>query len=425
MRDLKNPKKTKKKKPLNRKKSIITAIIVLILILGAGVFGYISISKANEYVAVANFYVRSDGTIATGERDGTEKLHQAKIYKGEYLYQLKNLRDQSEQEAMQQQGEDMSQTGMALSVDQRREFWTTVDQQLGTTGEQMVKTNALQTNWQIELFVFMANQQNKNAFRDAIETAKINVEKEYMDQNMTRDDFKKSLHDKYGISYSTYVEIKAKTSIASSFVNARMSEVTYTDEELNGFYEKNKDSIDLYEFEFALYSTTADAVTGEELTEEQLQEKKDKAEAGLEKLKKGYDFDKLIREESDNQDKLAEDGSVAKAADGTAEKEKTLELTMQQILGDPSISDLAEVIENKNTKEYRLIEVDGYGCLIMRYVSSRGFHDFAENEKEQILSSFRQEKYFEGISAIQDMKVNPIVEYKEGKIIDRIDIVHI
>ena len=434
MRDLKNPKKGKKKKPLNRKRSIIITIIVLCVVLTAGGFGIAAIVNANEYVATANFYVKSDGTIATGQRDGTEKLHQTKIYKSDYQYELITLRDQSEQQAMQQNQQQstdptqaQSQTPAAMTVDQRRSFWTSPNNSTGTTGEHDVKVQALNYCWQTELLVFMANQKDKYAFSNAIETAKTSVEKEYMDQKITKEAFKKNLKDKYGISYSSYVEIKAKSSLVSTFANNEISAMTYTDDELNAYYQQNKDSIDKYTFKYAIY-LTQDTTSGQALTDEQAQQKKDKADAALEKLKKGYDFDKLIQDESDAQPQSQTNstgGTDSTAGTDTGKKQDTLELTMKDILGDQSLSDLAGLVQSNDTTDYKLIDVTGTGYVIVKYISSTMFANFDDTAKANAIKTFQQQKYGDYIKAIQNLDVNPIVEHKAGKIIDDIDIINI
>lgn len=102
-----------------------------------------------------------------------------------------------------------------------------------------------------------------------------------------------------GMNKSKYEAAMRESQLAYEFQQAYAEELTYTDEELDGYYAENKDTMDLFDYNFAVFELAEDETKD---TDTLLKEAKQKAEAMLDKVKSGVDFMEAAGEHEHTED---------------------------------------------------------------------------------------------------------------------------
>lgn len=90
-----------------------------------------------------------------------------------------------------------------------------------------------------------------------------------------------------GMNKSKYEAAMRESQLAYEFQTAYAEKLTYTDEELDSYYAENKDTMDLFDYNFAVFEPAEDETKD---TDALLKEAKQKAEAVLAKVQSGVDF---------------------------------------------------------------------------------------------------------------------------------------
>lgn len=90
-----------------------------------------------------------------------------------------------------------------------------------------------------------------------------------------------------GMNKATYQKYMRESQLAYEFQTAYTEQLTYTDEQLDGYYAENKDTMDLFDYNFAVFNANEDETKDSETL---LKEAKDKADAVLGKVVSGVDF---------------------------------------------------------------------------------------------------------------------------------------
>lgn len=107
---------------------------------------------------------------------------------------------------------------------------------------------------------------------------------------------------------SAYQSILTKAAVASSYYNDHYDSLTYTDEEIQAYYEEHRDDLDTFEYSY-LYFTPEEVATKDEdgndleLTDEEIEKleaealaaAKEKAESALAELRDGLDIPVLAK----------------------------------------------------------------------------------------------------------------------------------
>jgi len=90
-----------------------------------------------------------------------------------------------------------------------------------------------------------------------------------------------------GMNKAAYKKAMSESQLAYEFQLAYAEELVYTDEQLETYYTENKDSMDLFDYNFAVFELAEDETKD---TDTLLKEAKAKAEAVLAKVQSGVDF---------------------------------------------------------------------------------------------------------------------------------------
>jgi len=90
-----------------------------------------------------------------------------------------------------------------------------------------------------------------------------------------------------GMNKSSYEKYMRESQLAYEFQTAYTEQLTYTDEQLDSYYVENKDTMDLFDYNFAVFNADEDDTKD---TETLMKEAKDKADAVLAKVASGVDF---------------------------------------------------------------------------------------------------------------------------------------
>ena len=90
-----------------------------------------------------------------------------------------------------------------------------------------------------------------------------------------------------GMSKGSYEKYMRESQLAYEFQTAYTEQLTYTDEQLDSYYAENKDTMDLFDYNFAVFNADEDDTKD---TETLMKEAKAKADAVLAKVQSGVDF---------------------------------------------------------------------------------------------------------------------------------------
>lgn len=90
-----------------------------------------------------------------------------------------------------------------------------------------------------------------------------------------------------GMNKGKYEKLMAESQLAYEFQLAYAEELTYTDEELDSYYAENKDTMDLFDYNLAVFEVEEDETKD---TETLMKEAEQKAQAVQDKLNNGVDF---------------------------------------------------------------------------------------------------------------------------------------
>ncbi len=90
-----------------------------------------------------------------------------------------------------------------------------------------------------------------------------------------------------GMNKANYQKYMRESQLAYEFQTAYTEQLTYTDEQLDSYYAENKDTMDLFDYNFAVFPVAEDETKDEETL---LKEAKAKADAVLAKVQSGVAF---------------------------------------------------------------------------------------------------------------------------------------
>lgn len=174
--------------------------------------------------------------------------------------------------------------------------------QNGMTYHEFAKQLSLERISEVEILLAMAKEENysydENEFLDSKENFKTSFN-EYADRaGVSVDDAAREL---YGCNFKTVLKIYEKTWLSSKYQDDILRELQsqVTDEEAMEYYEKFKDDLDSVTLK-QLFISVFDTETQEYYDEEAYNEAKIRAEAILERINNGEDFDALVMELSED-----------------------------------------------------------------------------------------------------------------------------
>ncbi|HZK71462.1 MAG TPA: peptidylprolyl isomerase [Clostridia bacterium] len=366
----KNLKVKKKKKPVNKRKTIITIAII------AGILILIGTVVAIGYIADSKSYVATVGV--------------ERISKLDYEYYLKLDKSSAEQ-----------QSQVEATVDAKKTFWETKDPTSGTSQAEALKTSTLDFLYQVQILSGEALKKDPNALKTQEPITKKTIVDGYIANKQTESVFIKAIKDNFDISYDAYIKIRTKYDVALAQLTQAQKSIAITDEAVQNYYNGHKDAIDLITIKYSMYSTV-DATTSQPLPAEKIQIAKTKAETALDKLKKGADFDKLIADESEDPNKATNKGEAPFSVDPSSQQ-------YFQVISDP--------LKAMAVNEYKLIDNESQGFyIVIKYVSKTTY----DEQKETVKSNMQQQEYQKTFDTLRSAK--PLIKNQNGKIIDNIDI---
>lgn len=109
-----------------------------------------------------------------------------------------------------------------------------------------------------------------------------------------------------GITIKDYRQLKYDVNYSTKYMIDFMENIEVSDNEIKDYYEENKDSLDYTTVRHILVSTKNDS--GAKLSDDKIEEAKEKADEILEKVKSGEDMIKLVEEYSEDPGKAQNQG---------------------------------------------------------------------------------------------------------------------
>jgi len=237
------------------KKKWIYIIAAAVIVIALAVSGIVYYYNANSYVA----------------KVGNEKItnDEFKFFLGEVKYQLEyqlGITDWSSKVGNQTAEELAKEYALDLARDHKIELM-----------------QAKKSNIKLE----KSDKETLDAYFDSI-----------IKQQGSRVSAENAIKEQYGISWSKYKSIISDIRLASKFRTAELGKINPTDEEVQAYYDENKESFDKVTVRHILISTVDES--GNELPEDKLKAAEEKANEILKKVNNGEDFDTLAKEYSED-----------------------------------------------------------------------------------------------------------------------------
>jgi len=254
---------------LMKKGAIIVVIVVAVLIIAAAIGIPLYMYNQNNYVA---------------------KVGDAKITEAEYKFYLMNFKENVE-----------SLVGVSGSdSDTIKSFWKSKSNTDGETWEEYAKKYTLDQLKKNKVMLAKAKEKNitltkdeKNNIKEEID----NVVTQYYGGKRVEAD--KAYKSNYGVNLSQYETIAKEKTLIEKYQSKVYSELAdeITDDEISQAYNEDPKQYDKISVRHILY-LTVDLTTGESLTEGEVNEASEKANAMKAKVLAGEDMAKLAKENS-------------------------------------------------------------------------------------------------------------------------------
>lgn len=372
-----------------KKGAIITIIVVAVLIIAAAIGIPLYMYNQNNYVA----------------KVGNEKITEA-----EYKFYLMTFKERIE-----------SMAGVNSSdSDSVKSFWKSKATSDGETWEESARKYTLDQLKQNKILLTKAKEKNMTLTKDEKEEIKkqINniVTQNYGGKRVEAD---KAYKSKYGINLSQYQKIAEEAKLISKYRLQICSEIEdkISDDEISAEYNKDPKAYDKLTVRHILY-LTIDASTGESLTEGEINEASNKANAMKARILAGEDMAKLAKENSQDPNVKNDDGLVIYDRYGTYDKDGNLTSLFSES-GYYYDDKFYEWAKDKNVGDVEVIETSlGYHVMKLENRETQSL----DKVKDYIKDEFVQDEFGSKLESwMKDSKYNLVMNndvYNKIKIIN-------
>lgn len=340
-------------------------------------------------IALAYYLIDSGSYVAT--------VNNNRITKAEYQFFLSQQKSTIEQE----------QGLLTKTEAEQKDFWTkTTD---GQNPWEDAKSKALDASKEYMIQLIKAQEAGLKITSD-IKSEVAGILDQYKG-TMTDKDFEEYVKTVFNINSSDLSRIMANLTLAERFMDSYLDKnytaPTLTDEEIKAYYDKDAKLFDTIDISYITLSKIED---NKEITAEQLEAKKKKADEALARVKNGEDMDKLITEYTED----------APATDSTSAQpigKATVTYTQN-----PLLQNLIDWVFANKPGDASVIETD-YTIYVVKINSRSTFEDAKAVVKNAMEAEAKQAFYDEALKNwSMESKYNII---KNDRVYDSINYVSI
>lgn len=224
-------------------------------------------------------------TCAYNSRELVGKVANSKIYKNEFMFVLKTVRNTLEQSTLQE----------GATKEDREKFWNSVNE--GKTASEKAEDIALDEIKKLKIQEMKANENNFVLTKEEKQENKREID-EMVEKLGGRASANEKILMVYGISIDSYRKIREEMKVIEKYMNYAKENVSVSEEDIINYYNEKFENEDIVTVRHILLSTVDKQQ--QEVAEETIKEKETLANSILERIKNGEDFGKLVEQYTDD-----------------------------------------------------------------------------------------------------------------------------
>ncbi|WP_343337231.1 Foldase protein PrsA [Terrisporobacter petrolearius] len=235
---------------------------------------------------------------------------------------------------------------------------------------------------------------NEVAYQDAqkqnlkIEDSEVNEKFDQLKDALNTNPLYKEKLEKAGVTEDFLKEQIKKDLVVAKYKENFIKDITISDKEMEAYYNNHKDQFNIEEVKASQILISTLDKDNKEVSKEEKEKLKEKAQSVLDKIKNNEDFANLAKEYSDDKNSGKDGGDLGYFA----KSDKNVEFTK-------------EVFKLDTNQVSNLIETP-YGYHIVKVTDKRSVTKSLEDSKDDIKAKILNEKYTKHIDSL----------YKNGKI---------